>query len=200
MARPKQFDPDEALTKAMEVFWINGFDATSIEELVRATGVNRHSLYEHFGDKERLFELALERYDGIFFELFLQDLADPAAGVDAIHTCLDNLQHRLLMPEAVRGCFMLNSSGDIGSRNPEIARRIRLRLSQFERRLVATLKAAQTSKQISKHLDVHDCARFVNALIQGTTTLRKATGSAATVRSAIAIAHATIDSWRSEDA
>src|SRR5882762_5197437 len=62
MARHKEFDRDEALHKAMEVFWSRGYKATSIQDLVKHMGINRQSLYDTFGDKHALYLLALDRY------------------------------------------------------------------------------------------------------------------------------------------
>ncbi len=60
--RPRAYDPDEVLEKALELFWMKGFAATSLDDLVEATGVNRPSLYAGFGDKESLYLKAMERY------------------------------------------------------------------------------------------------------------------------------------------
>ena len=65
MARHKQFDQDEALLKAMEVFWSRGYEAASIQDLVRHMGINRQSLYDTYGDKHALYLLALERYSEV---------------------------------------------------------------------------------------------------------------------------------------
>src|ERR1700738_3778032 len=62
MAGVKQFDRDEVLDRAMAAFWTRGYEATSIDDLVEATGINRGSLYGTFGDKRRLFLSALHRY------------------------------------------------------------------------------------------------------------------------------------------
>src|SRR5213075_2124987 len=62
MARHKEFDRDEALQKAMEVFWSRGYEAASIQELVEHMGINRQSLYDTFGDKHALYLKALDRY------------------------------------------------------------------------------------------------------------------------------------------
>src|SRR5450432_4342837 len=62
MARIKEFDPDVALERALDVFWEKGYEATSIADLVSATGVQRQSIYDTFGDKHRLFRAALDRY------------------------------------------------------------------------------------------------------------------------------------------
>src|SRR5215207_11169722 len=62
MARHKEFDRDEALQRAMEVFWARGYGATSVGNLVRHMGINRQSLYDTFGDKHALYLQALDRY------------------------------------------------------------------------------------------------------------------------------------------
>ena len=62
MPRPKAFDPDAALQKAMQVFWERGYEATSVDDLVQCMGINRFSLYSTFGGKHQLFVAALERY------------------------------------------------------------------------------------------------------------------------------------------
>ena len=62
MARTKEFDTDDVVLKAIEVFWSKGFEATSISDLVEAMGINRGSIYDTFGDKAGLFELAIQRY------------------------------------------------------------------------------------------------------------------------------------------
>lgn len=63
MPRPKSFDPDTVLTKAMGVFWEKGYDAASISDLTAAMGINRFSLYDTFGDKHALYLKALESYE-----------------------------------------------------------------------------------------------------------------------------------------
>ena len=62
MARPKQFDRDEALERAMAVFWRRGYEGTSVRDLVEHMGINRGSLYDTFGDKRTLFLAAVDRY------------------------------------------------------------------------------------------------------------------------------------------
>jgi AcrR family transcriptional regulator len=63
MPRPREFDPEVALERAMEVFWRQGYDGTSLSDLTAAMDINRPSLYAAFGNKERLFQLVLDRYD-----------------------------------------------------------------------------------------------------------------------------------------
>lgn len=72
MPRPKSFDPDTVLTKAMGVFWEKGYDAASISDLTAAMGINRFSLYDTFGDKHTLYLKALESYERSFVEPIIE--------------------------------------------------------------------------------------------------------------------------------
>jgi TetR/AcrR family transcriptional repressor of nem operon len=77
MAGVKQFDRDEVLDRAMAAFWTRGYEATSIDDLVEATGIGRGSLYSTFGDKRQLFLAALDRYwNTVGMEMFAE-LSDP---------------------------------------------------------------------------------------------------------------------------
>src|SRR5687768_6284787 len=77
--RPRNFDPDEVLDRAMRVFWRKGYAATSLSDLTAATGINRASLYATFGNKESLFQRALDRYTQGPFSYFRGALEAPTA-------------------------------------------------------------------------------------------------------------------------
>ena len=76
MAGVRQFDPDEVVDRAMEVFWTRGYESTSIDDLVEATGINRGSLYNAFGDKQGLFLAAIDRYWTTFADDMVAALSD----------------------------------------------------------------------------------------------------------------------------
>src|SRR6266852_1410049 len=79
MARPKEFDRDQALQKAMEVFWSRGYEAASIQDLVKHMGINRQSLYDTFGDKHALYLQALDRYREVEGRKLLELLERPGS-------------------------------------------------------------------------------------------------------------------------
>ena len=84
MPRPKAFDPDDVLHKAMQVFWERGYEATSMQDLVDCMGINRFSLYSTFGDKHQLFLAALARYRDKVVARLVDELEWSDAGLAAI--------------------------------------------------------------------------------------------------------------------
>ena len=79
MARTKTFDPSVALEQAMAVFWLKGYEATSMQDLVEAMGINRASLYATFGDKRQLFLAAIAHYDATVVRPAMAPLEAPGA-------------------------------------------------------------------------------------------------------------------------
>src|SRR5690348_5654624 len=88
MGRPKNFEPDVAIERAMQAFWTNGYAATSPAELAEATGVAKGSLYHAFGSKRELFGKALERYGRLGDEFVEDVLSQPGTARERIHAYL----------------------------------------------------------------------------------------------------------------
>jgi TetR/AcrR family transcriptional regulator, transcriptional repressor for nem operon len=123
MAGVKQFDRNEALDRAMVTFWTRGYEATSIDDLVQATGIGRGSLYGTFGDKRQLFLAALDHYwNTVGMEMFAE-LPDPEAR-HAIERMFDALIRRASNPKLPRGCLFTNTSLECPTCGDEIARKI----------------------------------------------------------------------------
>lgn len=109
MARPREFDVDEALDRATDLFWARGYEATSIQELVDTLGVNRASLYATFGDKAQLFDAVLRRYEERVNGALLETLGPPAAGAEAVRAWFKALIEKATQARGPRGCLMLNT-------------------------------------------------------------------------------------------
>jgi TetR/AcrR family transcriptional regulator, transcriptional repressor for nem operon len=109
MARPREFDVDEVLDRATELFWTRGYEATSVQDLVDSLGVNRASLYATFGDKAQLFAAVLERYGERINESVGQALAPPAAGAEAVRAWFKILIEKATASRGPRGCLLLNT-------------------------------------------------------------------------------------------
>jgi len=109
MPRPREFDLDEVLDRATELFWTRGYEATSVQDLVETLGVNRASLYSTFGDKAQLFEAVLHRYGERVNGALTTVLAPPASGAEAVRAWFKLLIEKATQPGGPRGCLMLNT-------------------------------------------------------------------------------------------
>ena len=95
MPRPKSFDPDHALDRAMCAFWKKGYASTSISDLTKAMGINKFSLYSTFGDKRAVFLAALDRYSAQVVGTLLDTLENPESGLAEIRGYFDSGEVRL---------------------------------------------------------------------------------------------------------
>src|SRR6267378_2677768 len=119
MARPKEFDRDVAVARAMSVFWSKGYAATSTDDLLQAMKIGRQSLYDTFGDKRRLFVEALERYQRESIAGHLKRLrssASPVAGIEALVVGL------IPSDRATRekGCMGVGATCEFGNADAEL--------------------------------------------------------------------------------
>ena len=155
----KQYDETKVLDRAMETFWSRGYEATSINDLVAATGINRGSLYAAFTDKRTLFLRALERYDLQYREDFLSTLAaehDPrSAIVEAFRAVIAGARSG----RARRGCLLVNTSMELSPHDPEIDKLIRVRLAKVERFFRSMVEAAQRDGTVNRRLDADNTGK-----------------------------------------
>jgi TetR/AcrR family transcriptional repressor of nem operon len=115
--RPREFDADEVLDRVVELFWEQGYEATSVTDIVEATGLNKSSLYNAFGSKETLFNLALERYMAMRIGLVTAALANGQKGLDDLETLFGAMEQELESEAGARGCLAVNASTELGYRD-----------------------------------------------------------------------------------
>ena len=118
----------------MRQFWERGYRATSVDDLVRATGVKPGSLYSAFpGGKHALLMGSLDRYSGLVVPQKLGDLEEPGASVAQIRAYFDGLVRDLLSPEGRQGCLLINSAIENAAADPEVAAVVRGHMARLER-------------------------------------------------------------------
>ena len=109
MARPRTYDPDDALDRAMRLFWEKGYAQTSMADLVAATGVSRYGFYHEFGDKDALFERCVAHYARTVIAHGLGPLEAPGAGRPELEAYFDSLE-RGVTGGSWRGCLIGNTA------------------------------------------------------------------------------------------
>ncbi len=174
MARPKEFDTDAALEKAMELFWLQGYQATTLPDLVEKMGIGRQSLYDTFGDKRQLFLRALDRYSDVLITGVLGALEGPDAGLDAILRFLDTVVAYQTGKPVRTACLMVNSTMEMALSDPEVASRS----AAYRRRMVNAfrhaLTNAETAGDITPALPVDSLAQHLTATVFGMIVAAKA--------------------------
>ena len=116
MARQKEFNPDEVLHKAMEVFWRRGYEGASMQDLVKHMGINRQSIYDTFGDKHSLFLQSLDRYREIESRKVFAVLERPGSVKKNLRQLFEEVVSRAVSAEGRRGCFVGNSMSELAGR------------------------------------------------------------------------------------
>ena len=120
MARTREFDPAQALDKAMTVFWAKGYSDTSMDDLVGATGVSRYGIYGTFGNKRELFEKALDKYaDSIGKQSFLR-LLEPDTSLADIQRVFEERVADMCALEERRGCLVVHTAMQLAPQDPEL--------------------------------------------------------------------------------
>lgn len=188
--RPRNFDKDEVLDRALEVFWRHGFQGASLSELTAAMGLNKPSLYAAFGDKEHLYLRSLERYMQARLAKHAAILTVEPDGQRAIERFLRSMADMVTDPELPGGCFVINGTADCGglSTPPAVEMALRQALRGSESMLRQRLERAQSDGQLSPHESVQDLAAFFISLFAGLCVLAKSGAARAKLDTAITAA------------
>jgi len=190
VGRPKTFDEAEALERAMEVFWARGYEATSVQDLLDAMGINRGSMYDTFGDKHALFSAAIEHYGGATTERLETTLQDARSPLDGIRRVLRTMGDN--EGGSCRGCLTTNAIVELAPHDPEIAAIVRGVLQGMERAFASALRRAVDAGELPRDADVRALARFLASVGQGLIVLSKASASRAQVKDTIDVAMAAL--------
>ncbi len=173
MGRPREFDIDEALRRAMDAFWAKGYEATSLSDLKNAMGVQRASLYGTFGDKHKLFIAALTRYADDGIDRLRTALDRPAAPLDAIRDLFHAMVDNTTAQKGKRGCFCVNAAVELAPHDPAVSDIVREHVRRMEQVLSVPLVHARAQGALRKGVDVAQAASYLVSLIFGLHVMSK---------------------------
>jgi TetR/AcrR family transcriptional repressor of nem operon len=190
MARTKEFSPEQALDAALELFWDQGYAATSVDDLCKCMGINRGSLYATFGDKHSLYLSALERYGANAFERIVASIEQAGSVREAVQRLLLGVIDAATADPARRGCFVMNTLIELAPHDPAAAERAAAKLAYLEDALRRLLRRGREAGEIAG--DPDDLARFVVATLYGLIVLARAERDVDALRRTAAIAVSAI--------
>jgi TetR/AcrR family transcriptional repressor of nem operon len=174
MARTKEFNEDQALDKAIEIFWHKGYNGTSAQDLVNHLGLSRSSLYDTFGDKQKLFARALIRYHEENY-VKVKEILETATNIkETISVIFKLAVVESLEDRITKGCFMVNSAVELAMHDEEIAKIVSDNRKIMGDVFYTAVKKGQELGQISTKHEARLLARFIFNTYSGIRVLARA--------------------------
>jgi len=167
IGRPREFDRDTALLAAMRTFWTQGYEGTSIQDLVAAMGVNKPSLYSTFGCKEEIFREAVELYDRLEGRATSQSLAKAGTAREAVETMLRANARAYVVEEGPRGCMIVLSSLLGAPENESVRAFLAENRLNGETMLRDRLAQGIAAGDLDSSTDVGQLAAFYTTVLEG---------------------------------
>lgn len=174
MPRPREFDREEVLADAMLLFRDQGYESTSVQELVERMGINRFSLYSTFKSKHELFVAALEAYYEQVAIPFFDRLATSGEGLAVVEAVLLELVTRVKSGVSSNGCLICNSIAELGGgAGPREAKIFKKYLSRLEANFYAAILRAKQLGEVPEDVDVRGHAKRLVTYSTGLLSVAK---------------------------
>ena len=175
MAGVRQFNEGKMFENVVQTFWQQGYEATTMADLAKATGIQRGSLYNAYNDKETLLLKALDYYATEKSQAIRKALEDPNP-LNAISRFFDAHMARLADPQTPHGCLATNSCLECSGRYPNIEKKIAAQFQTTEQSLFRLLQRAQRQGQLTSDEKPRALARFFLASSRAMAVMHKAYG------------------------
>ncbi len=191
MVRQREFDTDEVLAIAMNLFWQRGYTNTSMKDIVQATGIQPGSLYSAFGDKEKLFQQALRRYTQEFFRTSMPRHRPP---LECIQHWFEHLAKAMTSDPKQKGCLIINTAMERESHSPSTLAIIEDRLDEIESFFRQNLDQAKLDGDLPQSFEVDVTAKAMLGSVVGMLAVARMRRDAQTLGSIAAGAIALLRS------
>ena len=165
MARPKEFDPEVAVDRAMDLFWRKGYGATSPNDLVAELGIGKGSLYAAFGSKRALFDLALDRYRERQGDTLTEIIDRPGPVLDRLRAALQLIIDANAADPVRRGCLAVNTAAELAGVDLKATEDVRAMFEHNQAHLQDVITAGQLSGEVRG--DVPAAALAAHLLVIG---------------------------------
>lgn len=141
--RPREFDEDDTLTKIMQLFWENGYEATGLSDIIAATGLGKASLYGTFGNKHSMYILALRHYEKLVVNIAVSVLGSKdLVALKQIEAFLSLPIIAVEQQKDRKGCFLCNAAADRASLDPEAGAQVQHGYEVLRKAIAAALSRA----------------------------------------------------------
>jgi TetR/AcrR family transcriptional repressor of nem operon len=171
MVRARTFDPSTALKQAVELFASKGYSETSMEDIVKATGVSRYGIYGTFGSKRELFEQALDRYaDSMGKQAFLR-LLEPDASLEHIRRIFQERVEDMCCQEENKGCLFIHTAMELAPQDDDLRDVLQKFMSRMGKLFAVGLDSAKERGEVRADLDVKAAGELLTSTMFGLAVL-----------------------------
>jgi TetR/AcrR family transcriptional repressor of nem operon len=175
MARTKDFDENEVLTKAIQLFWHKGYSGTSMQDLVDGLGISRSSLYDTYTDKHTLFVKALESYQNTGAAKIQAVIDSSGSAKETVKKLLEFATNELLGDKQHKGCFMVNAEVEVAPHDADVNNLVCKNDQQMEEAFYQVIQKGKDSGEITNQQDARALARFIFNAVKGIRVTAKST-------------------------
>ncbi len=171
MARPVEYNREEVVEKAMQTFWKKGYHATSIADLVEATGLNPGSIYAAFKSKENFFITTIDYYGEKGIIAVQRMLIESPSFLEGVRAFIQRIEEDVADPGSKRSCFLVNTLLELSSQSETARQRVKRYLDLIENLIRHALEMAQQNGELSAMLDTASLAAFIMCTVWGLRVL-----------------------------
>jgi TetR/AcrR family transcriptional repressor of nem operon len=174
MVRTREFNPDTALAQVVDLFAAKGYAETSMDDIVRATGVSRYGLYNTFGNKRELFEQALDCFANRMGKKSFMRLLEPEASIASIRTIFDERIGDMCCEDDAKGCLFIHTAMSLAPENKDIRDVLHHFMVQMSKTFAIGLRTAQAKGEVRADLDLRAAGEMLTSTMFGLAVLARA--------------------------
>ncbi|HEU5127670.1 MAG TPA: TetR/AcrR family transcriptional regulator [Glycomyces sp.] len=193
--RPRSFDRDAALERALRVFWEHGYEPASIAALTEAMGVRPASLYAAFGDKRRLFSEAVARYQATYGAFSRAALAEEPTARGAVERMLREFAVNYTDPGHPPGCLVISGAINHGPDSAEVEEELREHRRRACAAIANRIREGVKSGELPEDTDADALADYIAVVVRG---MSRSAQDGATAEELLKVAELAMSAWPSE--
>ena len=185
MGRKKSYDSKDVLRSAMELFWANGYEATSVKMLTDHLGINKFSLYSEFGSKKELLSKSIDLYREVVMSNRYEGLNNTKCGILEIVKFLKSVKNMIGTPGFEKGCFLSNMAGELNLSTSEITSQSNSYFEYLCKTFQNPLNNSKLNCELRKEVKVKQESRFLACHLIGVSQLRRSLADALIIKDSL---------------
>ena len=173
IGRPKEFDTEKAMNAAMQQFWRDGYEATSLQDLLKAMGLSKSSLYQTFGNKHALFLNCLDNYQRTMSQEMSSKLDASESGMQFIQDFLNEVIEEASANTEIKGCMLVNTMNELSQQDQKVADKALFGISSFAKVFARAIERCKQEGDIKPESDTETLVNYLITNVSGLRTMVK---------------------------